>query len=61
MKKNLYYRTVFQRRNIIKELLFSIFMEIASLPRFVIEVFIRKNMGRRYYRPSFAIITAIIS
>lgn len=58
MKKNLYYRTVLQRRNDIKEAIFNFFLGISSFPRLVIEVFIRKNMGRRYFKRSAATLVA---
>ncbi|MCX6315970.1 MAG: hypothetical protein NTW29_01665 [Bacteroidetes bacterium] len=49
MTKNLYYRTVFRRANLIKERIFAFFLFIASYPRVLIEVFIRKNFGERYF------------
>lgn len=49
MKKNLYYSTVFQRKNIVTELFMSLFLSIASYPRLLLEVFLRKNMGERYF------------
>ena len=49
MKKELYYSTVFQRKNILKEFLMGIFLSIASYPRLLLEVFLRKNMGERYF------------
>lgn len=49
MTKNLYYRTVFRRTNLIKERIFAFFLFIASYPRVLIEVFIRKNFGERYF------------
>jgi len=52
MKKNLYYRRVFERRNQLKEVFLMFFWSIASYPRLILEVFLRRNMGRRYY--SFA-------
>lgn len=58
MKKNLYYRAVYQRRNVIKETFLSFFMDGALTFRLILEVFIRKNMGIRYFRLSAAIWTA---
>ena len=49
MKKNLYYRTVFKRTNTIKEAVLSFFLAFCSWPRMLIEVFIRKNFGERYF------------
>lgn len=59
MKKNLYYREMFRRRNVIKEALLNLFMGLTSFGRLIIEVFIRKNMGRRYFKFSGAILTAL--
>lgn len=49
MKKNLYYRATMSRRNVIKEALFNFFLGICSYPRLVLEVFLRRNMGERYF------------
>ncbi|WP_286913361.1 hypothetical protein [Flavobacterium sp. UBA4197] len=59
MKKNLYYREMFQRRNVIKEGLLNLFTGLTSFGRLIIEVFIRKNMGRRYFKFSESILTAL--
>jgi len=57
MKKNLYYRTVLKRENVIGLAFQNFFLSIASYPRLILEVFIRKNFGQRYF--SFAsILTA---
>src|SRR5690554_2899161 len=58
MEKNLYFRSVLLRKNYIKEAIFDFFLGIASFPRLVIEVFIRKNMGRRYFKRSAATLVA---
>lgn len=60
MKRNIYYQTMFKRQNLIKEFFLNFFLSIASYPRLILEVFIRKNMGRRYFRASSAISVAII-
>ena len=60
MKKNLYYRTVFRRKNAIKEFLLTFFLGVASWPRLLLEVFIRKNFGERYFSFSTAIIMTVI-
>lgn len=57
MKKNLYYRTVFRRKNIVKEFLSDVFFTGASYPRLLLEVFIRKNFGERYF--SFASVITV--
>lgn len=59
MKKNLYYRTVFRRRNFLQETFFSLFSSIAPLSRLLIENLIRKNMGERYFSYFLSIVTII--
>lgn len=59
MKRVSYYRTVFPRRNPVKDWILSLFLGSTTFARLIIEVFIRKNMGRRYFRFSGAIVTAI--
>jgi hypothetical protein len=49
MKKNLYYRTVYKRTNVVKSLSVAVFQFIASYPRLLLEVFIRRNLGERYF------------
>lgn len=51
-KKHHFYREVFRRKNLIKDFLLPLFLSIASYPRMILEVFIRKNFGERYF--SFA-------
>lgn len=58
--KNLYYQIMFQRTNMIKMLILSFFLAIASWPRMVLEVFIRKSFGERYFSFSTAITIAIV-
>lgn len=58
MKKNLYYHAVFQRKNPVKEFFFNIFTALASWPRLLLEVFLRKNFGERYFSFSTAVIMA---
>ncbi len=60
MKKNLYYRTVFKRSNPIKEAILGFFFAFCSWPRLLLEVFLRKNMGERYFSFSNGIIMAVI-
>lgn len=57
--KELYYKTVFERRSVIKETILSTFASFASLPRLLLEVFIRKNLGERYFSRSAVITVAI--
>ena len=60
MKKNLYYEGVFKRKNAIKRTAGLIFIMFASMPRLLLEVFIRKNFGERYFSLPQAIVTAIL-
>lgn len=60
MKKNLYYQTMFRRRNVIKEALLGFFLGLSSYPRMLLEVFIRRNQGERYFSFSGAITVLII-
>ena len=55
MTKNLYYRQVFQRRSILKEFLLDLFLGLSSWPRLLLEVFLRRNLGERYFSLSAAI------
>lgn len=59
-KSNLYYATVFRRRNPIQESLLSLFLTLSSWPRMLIETIIRKNFGERYFNFSGAIVLAAI-
>lgn len=56
MKRNLYYQTIYRRENLFKHLFFSFFNLFASSARMLLEVFIRKDFGERYFRLSSAII-----
>lgn len=60
MKKNLYYAEVFQRTNMLKAVILGFFMAIASWPRLLLEVFIRKNFGERYFSLATAITIAVV-
>ncbi len=60
MKKSIYYKTVFQRKNVIKDFLLKLFLSIASYPRMILEVFIRKNFGERYFSFATAITIFVI-
>jgi hypothetical protein len=60
MKKNLYYRKVIRRENLFNKFIFAFFLGFASWPRLLLEVFIRKNFGERYFKLSSAITVAFI-
>lgn len=57
MKKNLIFSSQFSRRNHIKEFFMGLFLDIASWPRLLLEVFVRRNMGERYF--SFASVITL--
>jgi hypothetical protein len=57
MEKSLNFSSVFHRRNIIKEFFMGLFLAIASYPRLLLEVFLRRNMGERYF--SFASVITV--
>lgn len=58
MKKNLYFRTVYRRENIIKIFFHELFLIFASYPKLLIEVFTRKNFGQRYFSLTTALSVA---
>jgi hypothetical protein len=60
MKANEYYRTQFRRENVVKLLILSFFRLFASGGRLLLEVFIRKNFGERYFKLSYVIFLTII-
>lgn len=60
MKRNLYYSTVYKRQNVLKMSILNFFLVISSYPRLMLEVFLRKNMGERYFNLASAITVAII-
>ena len=60
MQKNLYYRTVFRRDNVIKKAILDFFLAIASYPRLLLEVFIRKNFGERYFSLASVLTITVI-
>jgi hypothetical protein len=54
MKVSAYYVTFFQRQSVLREMFFSFFWGICSWPRLVLEVFLRRDMGERYFSLSSA-------
>jgi hypothetical protein len=60
MKKNLYYSSVYQRRNFIKDVLYMVFLGVSSWPRLVLETFIRRNMGERYFSLFAVVVIALL-
>lgn len=60
IKTNEYYTIVYERNNRLKERFLSFFFDISSYPRLLLEVFIRRDMGRRYFSLSHCIGWGII-
>lgn len=60
MKKQLSYRNVFQRENLIKKGIFNLFLSLASYPRLTLEILIRKNFGERYFSLASGITVGVI-
>lgn len=60
MKKNLYYKTVYGRSNVLKNSILAFFFAFSSYPRLLLEVFIRKNFGERYFSFMSAITITIL-
>lgn len=60
MKKTLYYAANLRRENKTKVFFLSIFWGLASYPRLLLEVFIRKDFGERYFKLSASLTIAIV-
>ncbi|HEY1024935.1 MAG TPA: hypothetical protein VGE26_07215 [Sphingobacteriaceae bacterium] len=60
MKKNIYFREVFSRPNVIKDVLLNIFLMLSIFFRIPIEVITRKNMGERYFSLFFSVIIGLV-
>jgi len=57
--KNIYYRSHLQRENLLKNFILDIFITLASYPRLLLEVFIRKDFGIRYFRLSSVVTVTV--
>lgn len=60
MQKNLYFRTMYRRRNLFKERILDLFDGFASYPKLTLEVFIRKNFGERYINVASVVTVGMI-
>lgn len=60
MQKKLSYRSIFQRKNLLKKGIFSLVFALASYPRMIIEVILRKNFGERYYSLTTGITVGVL-
>lgn len=59
-KRSAYFRDLYMRRNLLKKFVLDFFFSWTSHPRLVLEVFIRKNFGERYFSMASAITAAAI-
>lgn len=59
-KVNLYYHIIFRRTNVFKEVILGFFYSICSTPRLILEVFLRKSMGERYFNYAIAIFIGLV-
>lgn len=60
MKQNLYYRSTFKRFNVFKSSILGLAWAMASYPRLLLEVFIRRDFGHRYFSLSSCITIFVI-
>lgn len=60
MQQNHIYRATFKRVNHLKQFILALFYASCSLPRLLIEVFIRVDFGERYFKLSTSIFVAIL-
>lgn len=60
MKKKIFYTQALRRENMLLAAIFEFFLKVASYPRLVIEVFLRKNFGQRYFTLASALSVGII-
>lgn len=60
MKKTLNFSQTLQRVNEVKAMIYSFFLYFASYPRLLLEVFIRKGFGERYFKLSSALTVALL-
>ena len=59
MKNNLYYQEIYGRKNGFKHIFYNVFSSLSSYPKLLLEVFIRKNFGERYFNLGSAFGAAI--
>lgn len=58
MKKNIYYSSVYGRMELNKKVI-GLIITLLAFPKIVLDVFLRKNMGERYYSLFVAVIVGI--
>jgi len=59
-KTNFYYHTAFRRENLLASFLHGLAMKLYSYPRLIIETFIRRNFGRRYFNFATTLSTLVL-
>lgn len=59
-KKFSYFYQTYGRTNLLQEWLYDFFFTFSSWPRLVMEVFIRRNMGERYFSLASVITVAVL-
>lgn len=60
MKKELYFRQQYGRINVLKTAVLQFVYSISSYPRLLLEVFLRKNFGERYFSLASGITVACL-
>lgn len=60
MQQDHQFHVSFERKSFIKSQILPIFFSFASYPRLLLEVFLRKNFGRRYFSLSTCLMIAIV-
>ena len=60
MKRNLYFKTCIRRENVLKSILVDNLLGLTSWPRLILEVFIRRNFGQRYFSLTSAMTVAVL-
>ncbi|RYU92680.1 hypothetical protein [Emticicia agri] len=60
MKKNLYFRSVYKSSQALEEAVLGSTLRLLSFPRTLLEVFIRKNMGERFFSIGTATLLLIV-
>jgi len=60
MKKNLYFRSVYKSTAALEDAVVGVILRALAFPRTLLEVFIRKNLGERYFSMSIAIMLVLV-
>jgi len=57
---NAYYKVFFSRPSLVKQLVLNFFFNAASIPRLLLEVFLRHDMGERYFSLTWVLVLFVI-